>query len=188
MPEVTLQAIVRRIRPAALLPVAALCSLVGCTSLREAPAYTQPQAQPGPVGSMPPQPLPGVMQPGVPVPAPQRPLTKQFRLGPAASALVSQAHTQMNGGSFAMASATLERAMRIEPDNPLLWIELGQVRLGEGSASQADGMGRKALALATGDSQAQASAWRLIAESLRSLGRNQEAADAERRASSLALR
>jgi len=87
-----------------------------------------------------------------------------------------------------LAAATIERALRIEPDNPLLWIELGRVRMGEGNAGQADGMGRKALALATGDAQAQASAWRLIAESLRFRGRNQEAAEADQRAGALAAR
>jgi uncharacterized protein HemY len=76
--------------------------------------------------------------------------------------------------------------LRIEPDNPLLWVELGRVQLGEGNAAQADGMGRKALALATGDPAAQASAWRLIADSLRALGRNADALEADRRAGTLA--
>ena len=47
-------------------------------------------------------------------------------------------------------------------------------------------MGRKALALATGDAAAQASAWHLIADSLRARGSNAEAAEAERRAQGLA--
>jgi uncharacterized protein HemY len=87
-----------------------------------------------------------------------------------------------------LAAATIERAMRVEPDNPLLWIELGRVRLAEGNASQADSMGRKAAALATGDPQAKASAWRLIADALRLLKRNDEAAEADQRANSLAPR
>jgi uncharacterized protein HemY len=78
--------------------------------------------------------------------------------------------------------------LRIEPENPLLWIELGQIRLGEGNAAQADSMGHKALALATGDVQAQASAWRLIADSLRARQRNQEAADADKKAATLSPR
>lgn len=78
--------------------------------------------------------------------------------------------------------------MRIEPDNPLLWIELGRVRLDAGDSGQANSMGHKALALSTGDPQAQASAWRLIADSLRTLRRNQEAADADKRANALAPR
>jgi hypothetical protein len=70
----------------------------------------------------------------------------------------------------------------------LLWIELGQIRLSEGNAAQADGMGRKALALATGDAQAQSAAWRLIADSLRARQRNQEAADADKKAATLSPR
>src|SRR5438094_5940 len=110
---------------------------------------------------------------------------RQFRLGPAATALVTQAHAQAGSGEFGQAAATLERALRIEPDNPLLWIELGRVRLGEGNAAQADAMGRKAVALATGDPSAQAAGWRLIADSLRARGRDPEAADAEQRAGTL---
>jgi hypothetical protein len=47
-------------------------------------------------------------------------------------------------------------------------------------------MGRKALALATGDPAAQAAAWRLIADSLRARERNPEALEADRHAASLA--
>ena len=49
-------------------------------------------------------------------------------------------------------------------------------------------MGRKALALATGDAAAQAAAWHLIADSLRARGRDPEAAEAEGRAGTLAPR
>jgi Flp pilus assembly protein TadD len=119
---------------------------------------------------------------------PPRPAPKQFHLGPAATALVAQAHKQASSGNYPVAAATIERALRIEPENPLLWIELGQVQLNEGNGAQADGMGRKALALATGDPQAQASSWRLIAESLRARGRNQEAAEADRKAGAVAAR
>ena len=99
---------------------------------------------------------------------------------------MSQAHQQAAGGDTTQAAATLERALRIEPENPLVWIELGRVRLTENNAAQADAMGRKALALASGDAAAQSSAWRLIADSLRARGNNAGAADAERRAASLA--
>lgn len=94
----------------------------------------------------------------------------------------------MAGGDFGLSAATIERAMRIEPGNPLLWIELGRVRYTAGDYAQADAMGHKALALATGDPQAQASAWRLIADSLRSRRRNEEAADADKRANLLVPR
>jgi tetratricopeptide (TPR) repeat protein len=109
-------------------------------------------------------------------------------LSPATNALVQQAHTQAHSGAFVPAAATIERALRIEPENPLLWIELGQVRLSENNPGQADSLGHKALALATGDPQAQASAWRLIAESLRVRSRNEEAAEADKKANALSPR
>jgi uncharacterized protein HemY len=99
--------------------------------------------------------------------------------------LVSQAHKQAQDGDSGQAAASLERALRIEPNNPLLWIELGDLRLSEHNPGQADAMGRKALALATGDHAAESNAWRLIAESLRQRGRNEEAADADRKSEQL---
>jgi Flp pilus assembly protein TadD len=117
-------------------------------------------------------------------PAPPAP-TRQFRLGSAASALVTQAHARAAAGDYPAALATLERALRIEPENPLPWIELGRVQLAAGNPAQADSMGHKALALATGDPSAQAAAWRLIGESLRVRGRNQEASTADGRANAL---
>ena len=169
--------------------LAAASLLSACSVFRspgspsEEPSATQ--TSPGP-GTAQPQPAP----PTETVPTPEQPPRppKQFKLSPATNALVQQAHTQAHTGAFAPAAATIERALRIEPDNPLLWIELGQIRLSENNPAQADGMGHKALALATGDPQAQASAWRLIAESLRARGRNEEAADADKKAGSLSPR
>lgn len=120
--------------------------------------------------------------------APNTPPPRQYRLGPATSALIAQAHRQAASGDYGAASATLERAQRIEPDNPLVWIELGRLNLAQNNPTQADAMARKALALATGDGSAQSAAWRLIAESYRTRGRNAEAADAERHAQALGAR
>jgi Flp pilus assembly protein TadD len=117
-------------------------------------------------------------------PVPAQP-PKQFRLGAASSALVSQAHAQAAGGNTDLALTTVERALRIEPENPLLWTELGNIHENAGHYTQADSMGRKAVQLATGDPAAESAAWRLIAESLRARGRNPEARDAEARASAL---
>jgi|SRR5579863_2303362 len=139
----------------------------------------------------------GTVRPAAPVPVqpppappeqPSPPAPRQFHLGTASRALVAQAYAQAKGGDFGQASATIERALRIEPENALLWIELGRMRLGAADAEQADGMGRKALSLASGDPAAQASAWRLIADSLQARGRTSQAADAARRADGLAPR
>jgi tetratricopeptide (TPR) repeat protein len=175
-----------------LIPMLAAASLLSACSLFHSGQAGSPTST-APDSSTAPPAAPGTAQPepGTPTPAvpePPRPPPKQFKLSPATAALVAQAHKQATGGDYAPAAATLERALRIEPENPLLWIELGQIRLGEGNAAQADSMGHKALALATGDVQAQASAWRLIADSLRARQRNQEAADADKRAATLSPR
>jgi tetratricopeptide (TPR) repeat protein len=162
--------------------------LTACPSLRSpAPAFPEQPSTPTP-GTGPGTAQPPPAAPGQPPGAPSRPPPKQYRLGAASAALVAQSHKQMIGGDFGLAAATIERALRVEPDNPLLWIELGRVRYTAGDYSQADSMGHKALALATGDPQAQASAWRLIADSLRSRRRNEEAAEADKRANALSPR
>jgi uncharacterized protein HemY len=92
---------------------------------------------------------------------------------------VTQARAQLARGDLPAASSTLDRALRIEPSNPLLWIELGRLRLAESDAHQAEGCGRKALALASGDHSTQAQAGRLLADALRAQRRNQEAREME---------
>ncbi len=157
--------------------------LSGCVmrSGEEGPAT--PTAPPGQAIGVVPVP---VQPPPAPPEPPATPAPRQFYLGTASRALVNQAHAQAKSGDFGQASATIERALRIEPENPLLWIELGRMRLEAADPDQADSMGHKALALGTGDPAAQASAWRLIADSLQARGRNSQAADAARRAAGLA--
>ena len=119
-------------------------------------------------------------------PGPARPKqqpTPSHTLSPATRALVNQAQKQSAAGEYATAAATMERALRIEPENPLLWIELGKVRQAEHNYAQADAMARKALVVAGGDTRAQSAAWKLIAESLRARGRTAEAREAQERAS-----
>ncbi len=138
-----------------------------------------PPAVAPPLGSVPESPAPPQDQapPGA---------QKRFHLGTAATALVTEAHEQLRARDYGLAEETIERALRIEPDNPVLWVELAQVWMSEGDAAEADSTSRRALALAWGDRQVQASAWRLIAESLRARGRHQEAVDADRQALVLA--
>ena len=168
-------------RGGAVLALLAALALAACASPGRLPGGAAPPAGTEVPGSA--APAGTSAQPSAP--SPYTPPARQFRLGAAASALVTQAHAQAGAGEYAAAGATLERAMRIEPDNPLLWVELGRVQLSEGNAAQAASMARKALALATGDPSAQASAWRLTADSLHAQGRTEEAVEAEQRATSL---
>jgi cytochrome c-type biogenesis protein CcmH/NrfG len=92
---------------------------------------------------------------------------------------VTQARTLIVHGDLDGASATLDRALRIEPSNPLVWIELGRLRLAESDAHQAEGCARKALAFASGDQSAKKQAGHLLADALRAQQRNQEAREVE---------
>ena len=142
------------------------------TRERQTPQPAEPASQPAPFAGA----------PAVTPPEQPGPQQRQFTLGAAASALIADAHTQEQSRNFGLAAQTLERALSIEPHNPLVWIELGRANILAGNAPQAYGMGRKALYLASGDPRAQASAWQLIAASLRAQGRNDEAYVAEEKA------
>jgi Tfp pilus assembly protein PilF len=158
-----------------------LAVTLSACALRGPPLPAGPSGAPsGPPGTVTPQPP----APGTPERPPSPPL-RPMPTGPAATALLAQAQRQAGAGDLVSAGATLERALRIEPDNPRLWVELGRVQLQQGNAPQAEGMGHKALALAAADPAAQAAAWTLIADSLRVRGRNAEAADADHHAGAL---
>ncbi len=136
----------------------------------------------GPVLGTPPviaPPGPGnetVIEAPAPTPLPhERPRKPPATLGPASSALVAQAQALRKKGDLPGATVTLERALRIEPNNPLLWIEMGRLRMDQHNFAQAEGMGRKALAMSVGDDRTQSQAWRLIADSQRARGKDAEA-------------
>lgn len=131
------------------------------------------------------EPAPAVVEPPAPRPRPKRP---PATLSPASEALVAQARAQRKKGDLPGASVALDRAMRIEPNNPLLWIEMGQLRMDQRNYPQAENMGRKALAMSVGDDATQSQAWELIAQSLRARGRNTEAAEAMQKARAAAPR
>jgi predicted Zn-dependent protease len=92
---------------------------------------------------------------------------------------VTQAHALIAHRDLDGASATLDRALRIEPNNPLLWVERGKLRLAENDPRQAESCARKALALSSGDRAAQAQSGHALADALRAQKRNQEAQEVE---------
>jgi tetratricopeptide (TPR) repeat protein len=134
------------------------------------PAGTEPV-----IDALPPAPLPR-----------ERPRTAAATLSPASKSLVSQAQAQRKKGDLPGAAVSLDRALRIEPNNPLLWIEMGRLRMDQRNFPQAENMGRKALAMSVGDDRTQSQAWQLISDSLRARGKNPQAEDAAARARDLA--
>jgi predicted Zn-dependent protease len=104
---------------------------------------------------------------------------------PAVIALLGQAENQANNGDLAAAAASLERAIRIEPRNPLLWYHLATVRLAQQDAGQAEQLAAKSNSLAAGNRVQQSRNWRLIARARQALGDTTGAGAAERRAREL---
>lgn len=154
--------------------------LAACAAPRP---YTPPSAPPSPSpGGTPTETQPAPVTPPVEESTPLPPVVREPTLGAASRALVGQAQTQLASKNYTVAAASIERALRIEPDNPLLWIELGKIRQSEGNYQQAENMGRKAASMAVNAPRTQASAWSLIAESLRARGKNAQAQEAEMRA------
>lgn len=187
------------LRSAALV---ALLALAGCAvppfkAGTPQPAQTVPPVvQPG-AGAIPEVTAPAPASAGVPeppvevIPPPpppprERPKAPPAQLGAASKSLVSQAQAQRKRGDLPGATVSLERALRIEPNNPLLWIEMGRLRMDQRNYAQAESMGRKAISMAPGDTRTQSSAWLLVADSLKARGKNLEAQEAIEKSRQLA--
>jgi tetratricopeptide (TPR) repeat protein len=96
-----------------------------------------------------------LLQPGV-SPAPSQ--------NAAVVALFEQARSQSSAGQREAAGASLERALRIEPRNPVLWQELARLRLAQGQYRQAEYLAAMANALAGDDQRLRAENWRIIGQ------------------------
>jgi tetratricopeptide (TPR) repeat protein len=79
-------------------------------------------------------------------------------------ALLNKAQYQSTAGRLDEARANLERALRIEPRNAVLWQELARVRLEQGQYRQAENLAAKSNVLAGTNRYLQAKNWRIIGE------------------------
>jgi predicted negative regulator of RcsB-dependent stress response len=97
-------------------------------------------------------------------------------------ALLNKAGDQSETGQLGEAGANLERALRIEPRNPVLWHELARVRLEQGQYRQAENMAAKSNVLAGANRDLKAKNWRIIGEARNLLGDLQGAREAFKKA------
>ena len=81
----------------------------------------------------------------------------------AALALLSKARSAAKAGKLDVAESQLERALRIEPRNAVLWHYMAKLRLYQGRLEQAAGLAAKSNSLDKGDRQLRADNWRIIA-------------------------
>ena len=160
---------------AAILATLLLALVAGCAVLPQperdtrSPEPMTPEkgdAETGPMApALPEAPPPGAVdRPAVPVPPPEPSelpsLPPEYH--PTGEALVEQARREALLEDPASAGATLERALRIDPSNPWIWIELGYLRLDAGQDAAAESMPRQAQRLARLDPKARAAAGRLL--------------------------
>lgn len=133
------------------------------------PLQPQPPFVPPPVQSPPPLEAPPVEPPPTPVLPPESAAPPQ---PPAVVALLDSAGRQEKTGKLEAAAATLERAVRVDPRNPLVWHRLARVRLAQEQWQAAANMAAKSNSLATGEVDLQRRNWNLIAEARQRMGDN----------------
>ncbi len=97
-------------------------------------------------------------------------------------ALLDQAQVQSSAGQLDQASASLERALRIEPRNAALWQELALVRLDQGLYRQAENLASKSNALARDNRRLRKKNWHIIGKARSKNGDLQGAQQAFERA------
>lgn len=88
----------------------------------------------------------------------------------AIAALLQEAAVAESQGDVERAAALLERAIRVAPEDPLVWSRLAALRLRQNQGSQAEQMAAKSNRLAKGNPALKARNWRLIAEGRRLAG------------------
>lgn len=104
---------------------------------------------------------------------------------PAVVALLDTARVDADAGRVDAAAASLERALRIEPRNAVLWHELASVRLRQGQSDQAASLAAKSNTLAGANRALKAKNWRLIAHARNERGDINGANDASLKAEAL---
>ena len=99
------------------------------------------------------------------------------------ASLINDAEQFSSQGKTEQAVATIERALRIEPKNALLWHQLAVVRMQQQQWQQAIAMARKSNALAGANRRLKSDNWALIAAAYDSLGDKQKANEARNKQS-----
>lgn len=166
--------------------IAFIACLPGCTSPTYYPprstVYSPPVTEPDSGVQVEERLPPPVTR--TPLPPPEQPPVNRPQ-PPAVVALLDTAEQQANAGDLESASASLERAIRIDPRNPVLWYHLATVRLSQGDAQAAERLAVKSNSLATGNAAQQARNWDLIARARHSLDDTAGAREAEQKARAL---
>ena len=96
-------------------------------------------------------------------------------------ALLNEADTHANDCNTDKAAATIERALRIEPGNALLWHRFAAIRLQQQQWQQAIALARKSNALIKNNDALKSANWGVIADAYEKLGNQDKAKEARRK-------
>jgi len=115
------------------------------------------------------------------------------KTGKAVLALLSKARQASKAGSLSTAESHLERALRIEPQNPTLWLYMAKLRLYANKSTESIELAKKAIALSARGGVAsqrdrnslQADSWRVIAHAYLKLDMLENAQKAQETSNSL---
>lgn len=100
---------------------------------------------------------------------------------PAVVALLDNAEKEIQVGRYDRAVASIERALRVEPQNALLWSKLASIRLAQRNWQQASVLAGRSNSLARNNHALQVQNWRIIAQSKAMLGDSAGAATARQK-------
>lgn len=122
-------------------------------------------------------------QPTEPVaPAPMSGAASVEPQSPAVVALLESARTDTGAGDLRTAQSRLERALRIAPRDPEVYLQLADVQRRQGQFLQAEQVALKGISIASGQSSALRRLWNLVAEIRSEGGNSAGAAEAKKRA------
>ncbi|MBP0049743.1 tetratricopeptide repeat protein [Marinobacterium sp. AK62] len=103
---------------------------------------------------------------------------------PAVVALLETARQDSSSGDLRTAQSRLERALRIAPRDPEVYIQLADVQRRQGQFLQAEQVALKGVSVAAGQAPVLKRLWRLIADIRQEGGNSQGAQEARRKAES----
>ncbi len=103
---------------------------------------------------------------------------------PAVLDLWNQAESARLGGDYDSAVLHLERALRIAPNDAVMWSRLAEVRLSQGNANQAENLAAKSNAMTVDNPLLNYRNWLIIARARQSKGDEIGAQEAEYTANS----
>ncbi len=101
-------------------------------------------------------------------------------VGASALELLEVARQQAEAGQGEQAAATLERAIKIEPNNPWLWHRLAVLRMQQKKWSQSVELANRSIALSKGNNRLIGGNWLVISLALEGAGNHVAAGKAKR--------